>query len=412
MKLRTPGSPDLSYCTNIHPGESLADVSRAVFEHVPSVKRKLGVTGPFGVGLRLSARAAEELAEPSAFEAFESGLRDAGLYVFTVNGFPHGNFHGERVKEAVYRPDWREPGRLAYSDRLAGILARLVPTGGRGSVSTVPGAFRARASEPGAAAEMADALVRHAATLVRLERETGRQIVLALEPEPECFLETTDDAVRFFGEHLQGKAARARLSALSGLSPAEAEAALRRHLTLCLDACHLAVEFEDATDALRKLSGAGIRIGKVQLTTALAVSLSGDLREDGPRLQALERFDDGVYLHQVVEKRAGRLARHVDLPGALAELRTRVASGPSELRVHFHVPVFLEALGPFRSTQPFLRDLLAALRTTDVSPHLEVETYTFGVLPEEHRLGDVDDAIARELSFTLNALGERKGGPS
>jgi sugar phosphate isomerase/epimerase len=405
MQIASPGRPHLSYCTNIHPGESLAEVCAAIGQHVPRVKKRLGVSGPFGVGLRLSARAAEELAGEGALDAFRALLSEHDLYVFTINGFPHGAFHGTRVKEAVYRPDWREEARVAYSDRLAWLLAALLPDGPDGSISTVPGAFRERGSTATEAAEMAEHLLQHAATLFRVREATGRLVEIALEPEPCCYLETTDDAVRFFEAHVFSGAACRRFSELAAVSPSDAEAFLRRHVGVCLDACHLAVEFENAADAVEKLRGAGIRIGKIQVTAALALDLSGNLVEDEAAFRALERFSDGVYLHQVVERRGSRLTRHLDLPDALSLARATPGSGPSEWRVHFHVPVFAEHISPFRSTRPFLLDLLRVVAEEFVSGHLEVETYTWGVLPPEHRTEDVDAAIARELRFTLDHLG-------
>jgi hypothetical protein len=133
--------------------------------------------------------------------------------------------------------------------------------------------------------------------------------------------------------------------------------------------------------------------------------LTGNRREDELALRELERFSDGVYLHQVVERRGENLVRHLDLPDALALARATPAAGASEWRVHFHVPVFAETIAPFRSTQPFLRDLLEIVAKEEVSHHLEVETYTWDVLPPEHRAFDVDEAIAQELRFTLDRLG-------
>ena len=56
-------------------------------------------------------------------------------------------------------------------------------------------------------------------------------------------------------------------------------------------------------------------------------------------------------------------------------------------------------LAPFASTQSFIRDVLAIHRESPVSSHLEVETYTWDVLPEPFRSGSVDEAVARELAW-------------
>jgi sugar phosphate isomerase/epimerase len=404
MQVASPGRPHLTYCTNIHPGESLAEVRGAIESHVVRVRQLLGVTGPFGVGLRLSARAAAELSAPGELASFRELLEREGLYVFTINGFPFGAFHGERVKEAVYRPDWLEPERVRYSDVLARILAELLPAGCPGSISTVPGAFRARATTEADGEAIAEHLLAHAAALVRLREETGRVVEIALEPEPCCFLETTADTVRFFERHVLHAGAVSRFARVAGLSASSAEEALRRHVGVCLDACHLAVEFEDARTSLDSFRRAGIRIGKIQVTTALRADLLGVPARDEATLAALERFADDVYLHQVVVRSGGHLVRHLDLPGALAAARAAGLREAAEWRVHFHVPVFADRLGPFGSTRPFLEELLGVVRREHVSAHLEVETYTWDVLPEEHRALHVDDAIVRELEWTMARL--------
>jgi hypothetical protein len=200
----------------------------------------------------------------------------------------------------------------------------------------------------------------------------------------------------------------AELGRLSGLSQAQSEAALREHVGVCLDACHLAVEFEDAKSAVDAFSRAGIRIGKVQVTDALVARFTGDPGEDSRVLDDLEPFSDDVYLHQVVERRGGAITRYLDLPDALRAARSEALDpstpgplDPSEWRIHFHVPIFHDRLGRFESTQPFLRDLFDALRKAAVTEHLEVETYTWDVLPAEHRCGAVEEAIARELEFAI-----------
>src|SRR4051794_27379142 len=186
-----PGTCHLTYCTNIHAGETWPDIRANLESFLPPIKRQVSPEAPMGVGLRLSGIAADALAEPEALDEFRAFLARENLYVFTINAFPYGPFHGRRVKEDVYQPDWLAPERLRYTDRAAEILATLLPKGMVGSVSTVPGTFKAvAAARPDAARAMADALARHVATLVSLRRRTGREIVLALEPEPCCFLET------------------------------------------------------------------------------------------------------------------------------------------------------------------------------------------------------------------------------
>jgi len=391
------GTGHLTYCTNIHPGETWDEIRANLERHVPEVRRRVSPDAPFGLGLRLSAVAAEELARPGALEAFEDFLRRESLYVFTVNGFPYGPFHGTRVKEDVYLPDWREDARLEYTNRLADLLVRWLPgEGEQGSVSTVPGAFRAAVADDDVL-RIAEQLLRHAAHLVELERRTGRRIVLALEPEPCCMLETIEETVEFFRRHLHSRQAAARLATLTGLDAQDAPAALRAHLGVCLDLCHAAVEFEEPARCFDLLEAAGIAVAKIQVTAGLRVP-----RMTVATADALLGLEDDVYLHQVVERAADGLCRYADLGEALAEGRWE--RGDCEWRVHFHVPVFLEKLDGFASTQPFVREALRLHRDRARSSHLEVETYTWSVLPERYRSVPVAEAITRELEWVRGLL--------
>ncbi len=401
MRLALPSGPaHLTYCTNVHSGESWAHTFAALQRHLPAIRRRLSPDAPMGVGLRLSSVASEALRDEGALDALRDFLVRESLYVFTINGFPYGPFHGERVKEQVYEPDWRTPERLSYTDRLAELLAALLPDEPElfGSISTVPGAFGAVAAAPGAMEAIASAMLRQAARLAALEDRTGRRIVLALEPEPMCLLQTTAEAVAFFEAHLFGTEAQARFVALSGRGAAVAERLLRRHLGLCLDVCHAAVAFERPGDSLELLRGAGIAVTKLQLSSALAIP-----RMDHAAAAMLRRFDDGIYLHQVVERGPRGLVRFLDLPQALAAWRDDPAE-EREWRVHFHVPVFHAAAGRFATTQPMLLDMLARQRGQGISAHLEVETYTWDVLPQELRSADLDGDIAREVAWVRDRL--------
>ena len=321
--------------------------------------------------------------------AFREFLAAQDLFVFTINGFPYGAFHGTRVKENVYQPDWRSEARLIYSNRLADILAVLLPDGGFGSISTVPGTFKALAA--GAETPMADMMLRHVAHLVALHHFTGKTIALAPEPEPCCFLETIAESVSFFEEYLYSNAAAARLSELAGISSADAQIALRRHLGLCYDVCHAAVEFEDAAASLSALRSAGIPVHKLQLSAALRLSPGANQRD------AINAYAEGTYLHQTVTRASdGTITRYIDLPDALGAPEALAAE---EWRVHFHVPIFEPDIAPLATTQDFLAEILALHRETPISSHLEVETYTWDVLPPALRAVPVEDAIARELQW-------------
>jgi sugar phosphate isomerase/epimerase len=405
MMLALPGHPHLTYCTNIHPGESWDEVRANIEQYVVQVKSHIAPDRLFGIGLRLSDRAAEALSKPDALDALLQLLDTHGLYVFTINGFPYGPFHGQAVKEQVYLPDWLDDCRLAYTDRLAELLAKLLPPEKKmpnleGSISTVPGAFQARITGHEDEASIGRRLLRHLVVLHGIRERTGRVIALALEPEPCCMLETVGETVRFFQRHLFSKQAQSRFSALTGLTQADSEKFLHRHLGVCLDACHMAIEYENPLAAVRSFQAAGIRISKIQLSAGLTVAFDRDPKE---RLALLERFNDGVYLHQVVERRQGTLIRYRDLPEAV-----NAASGDLrsvEWRIHCHVPLCREHLGPFLSTQAFVRTLMAMLRDESVSPHLEIETYTWSVLPQDYRDEDIVTSVVREMQWILEQCG-------
>jgi len=386
----------LTYCTNIHAGEPLDEVMASLARHLPGVRAGAGGKGPFGVGLRLGHAAAEALREPGALAALQRFLAEGSYYVFTINGFPYGAFHGRTVKEDAYKPDWSDPHRLAYTNHLADLLAELLPQGQEGSLSTVPCTFKPWAE--GRLGAIVENLIKHVFHLVKIHRRCGRTISLALEPEPCCLLETIEETVSFFQEHLFSRAGVARLAAVGGLSVPEAEAAMRRHIGVCYDVCHAAVEFEDPKASVDRLRGNGISIPKIQLSSALKVE-----RIDAASAKQLAAFAEPVYLHQVVQKSSDGLRRFVDLPQALAEAPR--AAG-AEWRVHFHVPVFLEKMEHFGTTQSFLAEILRLHRAAPISAHLEVETYTWDVLPAAYRNVELATAIARELNWVKTQLGQ------
>jgi sugar phosphate isomerase/epimerase len=387
------GEVHLSYCSNIHPAQTWAETREVLRGPVPRVKAALSPDAPFGVGLRLSGEAAAGLRADDP-RAWRQRLADAGLYVFTLNGFPYGRFHGAPVKAQVYRPDWREPARVAYTRDLIEVLAALLPDGVDGSISTVPGCFRAHA-DAAARATVAQALRTIVADLARLERERGIEIVLALEPEPACMLETTAEAIAFV-QSMQTRDSIDALAGTLGSTTAQAESALARHLGLCLDTCHAAVQFEDPVRTVQDIARAGIRIGKVQATTGLCIE-----PVDTAAIEAVEAFADAVYLHQVVARYGTALTRYDDLPEAIDAYRRGIPA--DEWRVHFHIPVFEHRPEPFANTQDFLHRCLPEAIAAGCR-HVEVETYTWDVLPPALRSDDVVDAIVRELEWTRDAL--------
>ena len=385
--MKIGGRFDLTYCSNIHAGETWPEVRAALGAALPVIRASLAHTGPFAVGLRLSAQAAQQLnRERNTLEEFRAFLRDGKYYVPTINGFPYGAFHGERVKENVYLPDWRDPARVEYSNVLASLLATFLDDVGMpaGSVSTVPGAFKAAVRSADDVRLMADNVLDHVRYLVRLRELTGVTVVLAIEPEPACFIETIAEAVDFFTHHLFESAD----------VPLED---VQRHAGVCFDTCHMAVEFEDAATALGRLDAAGIRVPKFQISSALRVAQPS---AGSPGRYALTPFADATYLHQVVEQRDGKLSRFVDLPDALAT----AGCSNCEWRIHFHVPIFLPSMGVLETTQPELIEALDVIKKRGEHACLEVETYTWDVLPAEYKTVDMHAAITRELAWVRNRL--------
>jgi len=378
----------LAYCTNIHRGETWAETFAGLERHTLAVRRRVGVGRPFAIGLRLGDLASRELAGPQALAAFKDWLSRHDAYVFTINGFPYGRFHGGRVKEQVYAPDWTQPERLAYTERLFRILAALLPDGVAGSVSTVPvsfKAFRRTARELKAAREN---LWRCVEFLERLSRETGHDLHLGLEPEPLCQLENTPESVAFFEELRADRPGDLRLDA---------------HLGINYDCCHLAIEYERPQEALARLRKARIRISKIHLSNALSVRPTQEARE------ALRGFADDIYFHQVIERRAdGELVRYSDLDEALA---TPLADGPQferEWRIHFHIPLHAAPTPVFSTTADHLTGVLDEVKLSpSMCRHFEMETYTWEVMPSGLKHRNVVDQLVGEYDWTLARFRER-----
>lgn len=383
MQIRSTPPLHLTYCLNVHPGESWEECLAALRGKTLALRERVAPGRRFGLGLRLSAHAARQLARRHHLTAFQTFLRAHDLYVFTINGFPYGRFHAGPVKTSVYQPDWQTAERLDYTELLAELLAALAPPDVSGSISTVPLSFKAWITKAHQVEAMVSNLVTLANRLDRIEAETGRDLHIGLEPEPACFLETTEEAVRFFREQLFARGA------------AEA-ASLRRRIGVCFDTCHVALQFEDLAEAWDRYAAAGIRISKVQLSAALTCPAA--------HATALAAFDEPVYLHQThARDQAGRVQRWSDLPAARAALAG--LPGHDEARVHFHVPLHWAGSAPLGSTRATISDAFRARLMAGGTEHLEIETYTFDVLPAELRTGAVVASMADEFAWVRQRLG-------
>jgi hypothetical protein len=392
------GLGHLTYSTLVHPGDTWDEMWASLTTYVPQVKTRVSPDAPFGVSLRLSAASAETLASDKARrDELKAFLADNDMYLYTANAFPYGPFKGRIVKEEVYEPDWRSEERTIYTINVANVLADVAPDFVAPSIQTAPLGFKPRVTDDSVVASYTSHLLRVTAHLVKLKATTGRTVTLALEPEPFCYLETTDETIAYFRDHLHsGDAARA-LASEASIPISEAHVALRRHLGVVFDICHQAVEFEDVTASIHALVNAGVPILKFQQAAAVDVR---DVTHDV--VDVLRTYTETVYLTQTLEQRDGRLTRYLNLEDAIASWEAD--PGPRSWRIHFHVPVFLDDLGAFRSTRFAIEEALAVHRQTPLSPQLEIETYTWDVLPDELKTGDIVEYVCRELEWVRAQL--------
>jgi sugar phosphate isomerase/epimerase len=356
----------IAYCTNVHPAPDLAGILAQLDRYAVRVREALAVD-TLPLGLWLPAPVARGLAEDeTARRDLRAELTSRGLTVSTLNAFPYGDFHDEVVKHAVYFPTWTDPRRLKYTVDCATVLADLLPdSAAYGSISTLPLSWREpwTLRDQGTATEALTELTR----FLRVESgRHGRPIRLAVEPEPGCVLDTVADAVGW----------------LAGRVDPE-------FVGICLDTCHLAVSFADPVAAVESIRRAGLAVVKVQASAALEVAAPGTPEAR----RAVARYSEPRYLHQVRENAPGGVLAADDLPEAFDTL-------PAEhpWRVHFHVPLHAVPPAPLTSTTDVL---VAAVAAVDPGTHVEVETYTWTVLPGA---GDLADGIAAELRWAQQHL--------
>jgi hypothetical protein len=369
----------LAYCTNIHPAESWEETMRVLETHALAVRDQLECTEPFALGLRLSARAAHELLQADHLPRFQDWLAATNTYVFTINGFPYGGFHGQRVKERVFQPDWTSPDRITYTQQLFRILTTIADPAAGASVSTLPGSHKSFQAD--------ESLILHnlrdfARWLDDLADSSGIDLHLGLEPEPFGHIENTQETLAFFDK----------------LTAGDTSGAIARRIGINYDACHFAIEFDDARSSLDQLHAAGIRISKIHLSNALSID-----PQNPAALAALRSFDEPVYFHQVIARaKDGTLARFPDLPDFLAVPPADLL----EARIHFHIPLDVDPPAPLGSTRSETGHVIAwCQQNPGTCPHFEIETYTWAVLPDTMRR-PVEDQIAAEYRWVLKSLHE------
>jgi hypothetical protein len=441
MKIATNNNFHLTYCTNIHPGESWGEVFANLEKYIPELKSRLSPQAPFGIGLRLADTAAKELLAGDNLVDFQTWLSQKDLYVFTLNGFPYGGFHRQVVKDQVYAPDWSNQERIEYTLNLTKILAALLPEGLDGGISTLPLSYKpwwlkksqvaSRKSqvqfcngdltptqnlpviEPGdlnprnwlEAEEKKDIVFKSSclniaavvAEMIRIHQATGKLLHIDLEPEPDGLIENTAEVIDFYQNWLL-PIAGSYLEKKLHIEQSLAETKLLDHVRICYDTCHFSVEYEQPESVFARLQSAGIKIGKMQISAAIQVKIPSELEQRSLIVERLQPFAESTYLHQVIERRRdGTLYHYADLINALPQLEQSLAE---EWRTHFHVPIFIRDYEILQSTQDDIVTILQLLQQNNACPYLEIETYTWDVLPAAMKI-DMLTSIQREYEWVL-----------
>lgn len=397
-------SGHLSYCTNIHSGESWIDHFEAIKKNFPIIKKEVSPDQSMGIGLRLSNSASTDLLNLDQIQIFKDWLNDNNAYVFTMNGFPYGDFHHAIVKDQVHAPDWTSQDRLNYTIRLFKILAELLPEGMEGGISTSPLSYRHWFSTKELSEEAKNRASRNiilvAEELYQFKITNGIRMHLDIEPEPDGMLETGAEFIAWY-ENMLIPMAKSILTGSLKISESDAEACIKEHICLCYDVCHFAIGYEQHSEVLKQLDKKGIRTGKIQISAALKADMPADINSRAGIAEAFSKYNEPTYLHQVVGRNGDHsLIRYRDLPEALADSLNPMVK---EWRAHFHVPVFAENLQLLRSTQSDIVEVLNIQKSIPFSNHLEVETYTWEVLPESLKM-PIDQSIIRELNWVKGLL--------
>jgi hypothetical protein len=400
--MRTPHGY-LTYCTNIHAGESWDDHFAALQHNIPGIKKRISNDQSFGIGLRLSHQASLQLQQKESLNIFKDWLKKENCYVFTMNGFPYGGFHHTKVKDHVHAPDWTTPERVSYTLRLFNILAELLPEGMEGSISTSPLSYKYwhTASQQQEVFEKTTGnilqVVEH---LIQIKNKTGKLLHLDIEPEPDGLLGDGPEFFDWYDRYLLS-IGKDYLKQKFNYSSEQSELAIKDHLQLCYDVCHFAVGYENHQNVVRQLREKKIKVGKIQISAALKAIMPDRPADRELVVKSFRQFNESTYLHQVVARMAdGSFNHYPDLPEALND-----ASNPStkEWRSHFHVPLFIQDYGLLKSTQDDIREVLSIQCKQPFTQYLEVETYTWEVLPDALKV-PLSESIIREMEWVINYL--------
>lgn len=394
----------LTYCTNIHAGEAWQDHFQGLQDKFPAIKAAVSPLQPMNIGLRLSNQASHALLDENSLQAFTQWLHEQQAYVALINGFPYGDFHQQAVKENVHAPDWTHVERRDYTLRLITILEALLPDGMDGGISTAPLGYRHWYNTTNEAWRTAvDTSTHHiidvAMALYEVQQRTGKIIHLDVEPEADGILENGEEFLHWYLNDLL-PAAVAAFQKRYALNATAADHAIKQHVRICYDVCHFALGYENHQQMLDRLAAEHILVGRFQISAALKGFLSSNDIERLQTVNAFAGFDEPLYLHQVVAKTAsGDITRYRDLGHAL----NAVTNDEQEWRSHFHVPVFLDDFDVLGSTQDDIVAVLTLNQQRQLTAHLEVETYTWQVLPMEYQL-PIEESISRELLWVNSQL--------
>ncbi len=379
MKITKNNNFHLTYCSNIHPGESWLEVFANLEKYIPNLKSRLSPTQPFGIGLRLADIAAKQLLESNNLAQFQTWLTQQDLYV-----------------------DWSTQERVNYTLNLAQILATLLPKGLDGGISTLPLSYKPWWEKDQASFETVKKksclnIASVVIEMIRISEETGKILHIDLEPEPDGLIENTSEVIDFYQNWLLPIGGN-YLSEKLNIDQNLAENKLLEHVRVCYDTCHFSVEYEEPESVFARFQSAGIKIGKIQISAAIQIKIPADIEKRSLIVERLRPFAESTYLHQVIERRGdGTLHHYPDLITALPHLKESLAE---EWRTHFHVPIFIRDYQILQSTQDDIATVLHLLQTNNACSHLEIETYTWDVLPSEMKI-DLLTSIQREYEWVL-----------
>lgn len=388
----------LSYEMNAHPGESLAELRRSLHRFTLPVRELVAPGERFAIAPRVGKGLLRDLASKRRRRELAAELRDLDVFPYTINAFPLEDFHARRVKENVYSPPWTRKGRATLTCRIADWLAETLPEGEIGTVSTLGGTYRPWGHRPADFARIADNYLDVVTHLAKLEARTGKTILLTAEPEPDTTFETAADVIALVTEYMLPRL-RDRVARPLRVSTTRAEELCRRYFTVNLDVCHQSVLFRDPVAEWKELEVAGLRVGKLHITNALALRRPG---RSPAAVQELRTYREPRYLHQFAARlRDGAIERGRDLDA----LRQRVVDVATEIRCHFHVPLSRARMGRLYTTRDDTAKALAYALAHRDPPHLAIETYTWPILTRNRRKADRDRelvrGIAREFRWTL-----------